>query len=190
MEAPSCIRNGLHSYTYNQEVAPNKSSRLIPKAGHKALYLKSALVSNRPLTVAAYHNGNGSVTLGLSTTNGQQHFDRVLRNSSDIKWHKSLQGGDRAATCNKWYQHYGRCRGDTSNFSADDKLVASLQDRVIDPIITECNNSGWFICRGNSSTFSTGEKSIHVVFSTPEEDLESAGMAGIHINHLEEYLKP
>jgi hypothetical protein len=115
MEAPSCIRNGLHSYTYNQEVAPNKSSRLIPKAGHKALYLKSALVSNRPLTVAAYHNGNGSVTLGLSTTNGQQHFDRVLRNSSDIKWHKRLQGGDRAATCNKWYQHYGRCRGDTRN---------------------------------------------------------------------------
>jgi hypothetical protein len=82
------------------------------------------------------------------------------------------------------------CHHHANLVTADDKLVASLQDRVIDPIITECNNSGWFICHGNSSTSSTGEKSIHVVFSTPEEDLESAGMAGIHINHLEEYLKP
>jgi hypothetical protein len=98
------MRQKWSPYTYAQEVDANESSRLIPKAGHKALYLKSTTVSNRPLTVAAYRNGNGGITLGLSTTNDQQHFDCVLRNPSDIEWHKRLQDGDTDAVHHKWYR--------------------------------------------------------------------------------------
>ncbi len=161
-------------FMYDQDVPACESSRLIPKAGHKSLYLKSMTAGNCSLTFAAYRtNGNGGVTLGLSTTHDRQHFDCVLKNPSDIVWHKKLQDGDRNAVHHKWCQRYGWAKGDTT-VSPNDELVATLQDTAVDLIITECNNTGWFLCQSNRDTSSFSEKSIRIEFSTHEEDLIAA----------------
>jgi len=191
IEASTLMRQHWSPFMYDQESA-HAPNRVVSKAGHKALYRKTTNVGNRPLTVVAYRNGNGGVTLGISTVNSQNHYDCVLKCPSDIEWHKLVQNGDRRAMRHKWYQRFNMTEEASSNrmVTSNNELVAALSDTDIEPIITECNNSGWFLCQSNADTSSVGEKSVRVVFSTPTEDLDAAGISGTYMEHLEAYLSP
>jgi hypothetical protein len=113
-------------------------------------------------------------------------------NLSDIVWHKKLQDGDRNATHHKWYQCYGWAKGDTT-VSPNDELVATLQDTAVDPIITECNNTGYGSSAKVTATLPLSVRNPLKLCSPPvrQKDLVAAGIAGIHMDHhLQEYLRP
>jgi hypothetical protein len=51
----------------------------------KTLFMKKLTVSGKNITGLAYHDGNGGVTLGLTTCEDMQHWDLVLEDPKGAK---------------------------------------------------------------------------------------------------------
>ena len=92
IEGSTLMRQQWAPMTYDQALKESDKRELIDQHGNKALFLKTTDVNGRKLTAVAYRNGNGTVTLGLSTVNGNNHFDCVLKlqRAKDYAKHEEL----------------------------------------------------------------------------------------------------
>jgi len=89
----------MFPFTYDQRLAQNDKQQLIDTNGFKAFFMKRLTIHGKQFTGVAYRDGNGGVTLALTSNTKTCHWDLVLANPLNAKcqvyerglqWYKSI----------------------------------------------------------------------------------------------------
>ena len=78
-------RSPMFPFTYDQTLGNGDTRQLIPKNGLKTIFSKKILLCNKKLTGIAYRDGEGGVTLGLSSKIRGNEWHLVVANPKDAE---------------------------------------------------------------------------------------------------------
>ena len=152
-------------FTYRTKLAEGDNRVDVSEKGPRNLLRKEYTPSGCPkITGFAYVNGNGGVTLGLTTEHRQNEWDFVCRNPSDRSKYK-----DNEQRASLWFREINK----QANYA---KLIQELGKLTVEPMVAKDNTPPWFLGRALSETSSTSDRLIFCLSKAPVELLGEIGI--------------